>query len=195
VARNVTRAYDLQIANARLPYVSKKAPTSSERSDDCNYDSCTLEKLRPAFARNEAGNALWLVTLALRAYKLENNSYPPQLRVLVPRYLKQIPADPFGGGEELHYKRAGNTYVLWSIGPDGINNGGKPIAFEPGRAPQPGDPPRLPVVNLKAKAILWQVRIVRLFPLTAQVSKRAEFFDEVCLRGRFVSPELAAVDN
>ena len=91
---------------------------------------------------------MWLTALALRAYKLEHNVYPTKLQELVPNYLKQVPADPFGG-EALRYKRAGNSYVLWSIGPDGIDDGGTPIQSSQG--PIAGQAPRLPQIGLDSK--------------------------------------------
>jgi hypothetical protein len=41
--------------------------------------------------------------------------------------LQKIPADPFGGGEALRYRRVGREYSLYSIGPDGIDNRGRAI--------------------------------------------------------------------
>jgi hypothetical protein len=55
---------------------------------------------------------------------------------LVPRYLKEIPADPFGAGEALRYKSTGNEYSLYSIGPDGTDNGGRPITSTRGASTQ-----------------------------------------------------------
>ena len=80
-----------------------------------------------ATTTREAGNALWLVALALHAYQLEHKAFPATLGELAPDYLKQIPADPFGGGEPLRYRRAGTSYLLWSVGPDSIDNNGKAI--------------------------------------------------------------------
>ena len=65
--------------------------------------------------------------LALRAYRLEHGAYPATLAALTPAYLKQIPNDPFAASGPLHYKRQGSKYVLYSIGPDGKDDGGKPI--------------------------------------------------------------------
>ena len=128
IASNATRRLDARIANAQLPYTTPLPPLPS--GDPISEMMAPgFSKARAGFARDDAGNALWLVALALRAYRLEHKTYPPKLGALVPNYLQQVPADPFGGGEELRYKIAGASYVLWSIGPDGINNGGKPISW------------------------------------------------------------------
>lgn len=76
---------------------------------------------------NETANALLIVVLALRAYRLERGVHPEKLDALVPSYLQAIPADPFGGGEVLRYQKKGTDYKLWSIGTDGKDDGGRPV--------------------------------------------------------------------
>ena len=88
----------------------------------------TYEKGRVSATACETQNSLLLVSLALRAYRLEHGSYPRTLDKLAPSYLHVIPLDPFGFGEALHYKCSGTSYVLYSIGPDGKDDGGKPSA-------------------------------------------------------------------
>jgi hypothetical protein len=77
--------------------------------------------------RRQTYRDMTLISLALRAYKLEHKTYPQNLRDLVPNYLQKIPADPFGGGEALRYRRSGREYSLYSIGPDGMDNRGRAI--------------------------------------------------------------------
>lgn len=78
-------------------------------------------------ARNLTGNALLAVSFGLRAYYLDNSRYPAKLDDLVPQYVRAVPVDPFGKGEPLHYKATTNTYLLYSIGPDGRHDGGRRI--------------------------------------------------------------------
>jgi hypothetical protein len=63
----------------------------------------------------------------LRAFHLDRSRYPASLNELVPEYLRQVPVDPFDGGEPFHYQAQSGKYTLWSIGPDGVDNHGKPI--------------------------------------------------------------------
>lgn len=148
IANSTIQRLDARIANAQLPNTApqKPLPPGDPISEMMSPD---LSKARAGFARGDAGNALWMTTLALRAYKLEHNVYPTKLQELVPNDLKQVPADPFGGGEALRYKRAGNSYVLWSIGPDGVDNGGTPV--QDNRKPISGQASRLPQVGLDSK--------------------------------------------
>lgn len=86
-------------------------------------------------AENDTQNDLLMVTLALHAYKLDHGRYPASLSLLAPAYLSQIPADPFAQSGPLRYRTTPGGYVLYSVGPDGVDDGGKPIvdARETGR--------------------------------------------------------------
>jgi hypothetical protein len=79
------------------------------------------------YARRKATNQNLLLRLALRAYRLENGTYPEKISQLAPKYLKKVPVDPFGKGEIWRYKRNGDTFLAWSVGPDGKDDGGKSI--------------------------------------------------------------------
>jgi hypothetical protein len=79
-----------------------------------------------------AQNALLTVMLALRAYDAEHRQYPTTLNALVPKYLTQIPADPFAQSSLLHYRLTGKSYLLYSVGSDGQDNGGAPLKPAPG---------------------------------------------------------------
>ena len=72
-------------------------------------------------------NALLLTALALRAYKLDHGADPLTLSALVPGYLQAVPADPFALSGPLHYKHLGMKPLLYSVGPDGKDDGGKTI--------------------------------------------------------------------
>ena len=144
---NVGAIYDRQIANARLPYAQKGAPPLQFSDPFSELFNGSSDRSRVNEARGLTGDRTLMLQLALRAYRLENGVYPPALKTLVPGYLKSVPADAFGGGEAMRYQTDGKTYQLWSIGPDGVDDGGKPI---PPRAGQrraqtvPGERPRGP---------------------------------------------------
>jgi hypothetical protein len=75
----------------------------------------------------ETQNGLLLVVLALHAYRLEHGHYPASLAELAPAYLKKLPDDPFALQGTFQYRLDSNNYVLYSVGPDGKDDGGKPI--------------------------------------------------------------------
>ena len=69
---------------------------------------------------------LLAVEMALRCYQSEQGKGPGNLNQLVPKYLRQLAIDPFSG-KPLIYRPAGTNWVLYSVGPDRVDNGGKPI--------------------------------------------------------------------
>jgi hypothetical protein len=80
---------------------------------------------------NDTGNRLITVQLALQAFSAEQGAYPATLEVLVKAgYLPQLPTDPFALSGSFHYSRKGAGYLLYSLGPDGKDDGGKPIMDE-----------------------------------------------------------------
>jgi hypothetical protein len=70
---------------------------------------------------------LLLAHIALRRYRLANHAYPTSLDELVLQYLDAVPVDPFSG-KNLIYRRLEEGYQLYSIGPDGKDDGGTPIS-------------------------------------------------------------------
>ena len=69
---------------------------------------------------------LLTVELALRSYRCDHRSGPGTLTQLVPKYLRRLPTDPFGG-KPLVYRPAGTNWVLYSLGPDLVDDGGKTV--------------------------------------------------------------------
>jgi hypothetical protein len=61
--------------------------------------------------------------LALRAYQIEHGQYPDSLAQLRAAGGWEIPEDPFTG-KELIYRRQGQGYILYSVGPNFKDDGG-----------------------------------------------------------------------
>jgi hypothetical protein len=123
---------DQLIADARMPY----AVWPRQRKDTSVPLVEMFVAMVPVDARffGESGktyNSLLLLMLALRAYRIEHGQYPMALTELVPSYLKRIPNDPFALKGPLRYKRVGSKCVPYSIGPDGKDDGGKPVDAGP----------------------------------------------------------------
>jgi type II secretory pathway pseudopilin PulG len=76
---------------------------------------------------NETQNRLLLVTLALHVYRLVHGHYPKSLAELAPATLRKLPDDPFALQGTFKYGLDGKSYVLYSVGPDGKDDGGTPI--------------------------------------------------------------------
>ncbi len=64
--------------------------------------------------------------LAIRAYEADHRHWPEDLENLVPKYLPTVLADPYSPNmAKLRYSRDGDGYSLYSVGPNGIDNGGE----------------------------------------------------------------------
>lgn len=77
---------------------------------------------------------LMMIELGIRCYVAENNRAPAALQDLVPKYLSHVPADPFTG-QAFIYKPQQTNWVLYSVGPDGVDDGGRAA----GRMSKTGD--------------------------------------------------------
>lgn len=64
-----------------------------------------------------------LAGLAAERYRQETGRWPEQLAELVPKYLKQVPADPYDG-QPLRLRRLEDGLVIYSVGPDRKDDGG-----------------------------------------------------------------------
>ena len=102
-------------------------------------------QLRPAIKRSEDKNnqilarlRLLTVELALCCYQSEQRRAPERLEQLVPKYLQRVPSDPFSG-QLLMYHTQGTNWVLYSVGPDGVDDNGKGVGRSVSSQPNPGD--------------------------------------------------------
>ena len=81
--------------------------------------------------RAESSRQMVVTALALKRFQLQHGQYPSQLAELTPDWLAAIPRDPVDG-QPLRYRRnADGTFLLYSIGENGRDDGGNP-ALEPG---------------------------------------------------------------
>lgn len=64
--------------------------------------------------------------VALRTYRCDQGTGPGTLAELIPRYLQHLPIDPFSG-KPLVYRIASTNWLLYSLGPDRVDNAGIPV--------------------------------------------------------------------
>jgi hypothetical protein len=84
-----------------------------------------LRKTIESGARAQAIHSTAETAIAMTRYKLEHGAYPVTLEPLVPDYLDEIPADPFDG-KPLRLAHKADQWIVYSIGPDGVDDGGTP---------------------------------------------------------------------
>ena len=137
IARNYERYMNAVIRKASLPYYNaNRAPATPMPNDPINSILLpNFEAFHFTETRDQAFNVLLMTRLALRAYTLEHDShFPAKLDSLVPKYLAYTPIDPFANANvslQYHLSRDKVHYLLYSVGPDGIDNGGAPIIYKP----------------------------------------------------------------
>ena len=74
----------------------------------------------------EVARQIVITAIALKRYELRHGSMPASLNDLVPDFLDKTPRDPMDG-EPLRYRlKEDGTYLLYSIGNDGRDDGGNP---------------------------------------------------------------------
>ena len=93
---------DMQVATQMFSYIH------AEQKEDCAVQS--KHNLQVAFA--------------LAAFRRDHARYPAMLNDLSPNYLKDVPADLFTG-KPLIYRPEPNGYLLYSVGLNGKDDGGR----------------------------------------------------------------------
>jgi hypothetical protein len=83
----------------------------------------SFEKVVGAFVRNQTWLRCAYVALATERYRRAHNRWPETLAALVPEFLRELPADPYTG-TPLKYRRLDDGVVIYSVGPDGQDDGG-----------------------------------------------------------------------
>jgi hypothetical protein len=72
----------------------------------------------------EMARKMLITAIAIKRYQLQHGKYPEQLPDLVPQFLHEAPMDVMDG-KPLRYKlRPDGDYLLYSVGEDGMDNGG-----------------------------------------------------------------------
>lgn len=135
--RRYAEYMDACIATVRGPYITQGALPAMPEEPLVSALVPAVDAAQFTCLNSRAQNALLLAVLALRAFEQERGAYPQDLQELVPGYLSRVPADPFGAGALL-YRRTGKGYLLYSIGPDRQDDGGRPIDD----SNRPGSDPR-----------------------------------------------------
>ena len=89
--------------------------------------------------RAVATSSMSQIVFALAGYRADHGEYPAELAQLCPKYLAAIPEDPFSKSNgPLRYKRSATGYVLYSVGFNGKDDGGRNRA-DGGDASVPND--------------------------------------------------------
>jgi hypothetical protein len=82
-----------------------------------------MVKVSEAYRRSQADLRCAIVGVAAERYRRDNGRWPEALDELTKGYLKAVPNDPYDG-KPLRYKRLADGVIVYSVGPDGVDNSG-----------------------------------------------------------------------
>jgi hypothetical protein len=78
--------------------------------------------------------------VAIERFRRAHGTLPPALEDLVPSALASVPVDPYSG-LPLRYRASGEAYAIYSVGENGVDDGGTDLGGRAGRrAYSPTDP-------------------------------------------------------
>jgi hypothetical protein len=151
---NYTHCMNAVVAHAKLSWPAQRSSAPPPMpADPINRILWPMfGSLAPRVYASAALNRLLETQLALYAYRLDHGRYPGRLDQLVPNYLPSLPLDPFTDAKPLQYRisanyyltegigtneerykvehearLSGDHYVLYSVGPDAVDDGGRPV--------------------------------------------------------------------
>jgi len=103
----------------RIPERPKDLPEYGQAVVLCPVEANVLKKQAQALCQWRAAR----IMIALELYRTACGAYPDRLRLVAPPPTEDA-VDPFSG-RPFTYLKKGQTYVLYSTGPDGKNHGGR----------------------------------------------------------------------
>ncbi|MEI6255527.1 MAG: hypothetical protein WCQ77_02675 [Planctomycetota bacterium] len=129
--RGIMRRYQ-EVAADRRPYAELKQKLDSIEGDSRGrgqgmLSAMLLPRLNAVYrktAETQARHAAAAVLVAATKQRLESGSLPSSLDALVPTLLPTVPRDHFAADTPLVLKQSGADWSVYSVGPDGEDDGG-----------------------------------------------------------------------
>ncbi|MCI0461881.1 MAG: hypothetical protein L0Z62_33435, partial [Gemmataceae bacterium] len=117
-----------QVEFAKLPLEEQEAPFRLQKNNMSPYSlvqrwTWGSENLATSLRFSWTQLRCMIGALALERYRCEHGCWPDTLSALVPAQLTQVPADPYDG-KPLRYRPLPEGVLIYSVGPDGLDNGG-----------------------------------------------------------------------
>lgn len=130
VMNSLSNYMDKQIALTKMPYSFGNEEIPCPKVPLVDLVAPATQFARFKYATVQTGDTLLRTALAVRVYRERTGKSPANLADLVAaKLLDHIPDDPFASpGTPLRYKLQPNGKpLIYSVGPDGIDNGGQGI--------------------------------------------------------------------
>jgi hypothetical protein len=120
--RAVDGYYRAYIAESKKPRSSRsKPPVPRETLSRLTCEG--VPRAAERFEEWDARNALLRLQLALREHEARTGRAPQTLQELVPATLPSLPVEPFSG-KPFVFARQEAGWIVYSVGPDGVDDGG-----------------------------------------------------------------------
>jgi len=108
----------------QLPRLQELKPLASKLDPLTSLWLPSYEKFVRIFLRNQALIRCTSAALAAERFRRSHGAWPDSLAGLVPEFLGELPVDPYNGSP-LKFRRLADGVVIYSVGQDGEDNGGK----------------------------------------------------------------------
>jgi hypothetical protein len=122
--KNADQAHDMWKLGTRILSSPRKTFSESIGHTLCGLFTPALRATANAEDRCFVQADLTKLALALAAYHADQGAYPAKLADLPPKYIAHIPKDRYSDGD-LHYSRQAGGYLLYSVGMNGQDDGGR----------------------------------------------------------------------
>jgi len=143
--KNMTEAFDFYDTRAKKSVLEALRGENSieafKKTRAKEWDTMTrtfmpgLDKLFVTSGRGQVVFEALRIRVALERFKLAKGAYPRDLAGLVPQYLDKLPTDPFSGRPYGYRLEVDGNFLLWSVGEDLKDDGGKGEASNPWTGP------------------------------------------------------------
>jgi hypothetical protein len=101
-------------------------PAKTDTHSMLSQDVLTLRVVFNKVMRAETAKQMTETAIALKRYQLKYGKYPMDLDSLVPEFVSAVPLDPVDG-QPLRYRlNSDGTFLLYSVGDNGKDDGGDP---------------------------------------------------------------------
>ncbi|MEP6663618.1 MAG: hypothetical protein ABJC04_08130 [Verrucomicrobiota bacterium] len=131
--RALKKTQSLAAVRARLEEV-KAARAEKNFYDRIRYPwpkmPFSLSQVVTKAARAQTECSLTICAVALHRYALRHGKFPSSPNLLVPEFFPSVPIDYMDGKPVKYFLNHDGSFTLYSVGEDGVDNNGNPLAAE-----------------------------------------------------------------